>query len=138
MEIKIERKAGLFPSREQLLELYADAGWAAYTREPDRLERAVRQSLAVYTAWDGERLVGLIRAVGDGETILYVQDILVLGRYQRQGIGRALLERLCGDFAHVRQKVLLTDDAPETTAFYRSCGWAPVGKFGCISFMKNN
>lgn len=136
MEIKIERKAGRFPSREQLLELYADAGWAAYTRDPDRLERAVRQSLAVYTAWDGERLVGLIRAVGDGETILYVQDILVLARYQRQGIGRALLERLCGDFAHVRQKVLLTDDTHRTTAFYRACGWTEVGNTGCIAFIQ--
>lgn len=134
----MELKTGLLPSREQLLELYAGAGWTAYTQDPDRLERAVGQSLAVCTAWDGDRLIGLLRAVGDGETIVYVQDILVLAQYRRQGVGRTLLERLCGDFAHVRQKVLLTDDAPETTAFYRSCGWAPVGKFGCISFMKNN
>ena len=138
MEIKLERKTGQSPSREQLLELYADAGWTAYTRDLDRLERAVRQSLAVYTAWDGDRLAGLIRAVGDGETILYVQDILVHTRYQRQGIGRALLERLCGDFAHVRQKVLLTDDTHRTTAFYRACGWTAVGDLGCVSFVKND
>ena len=81
MKIKDEKileiKIGLFPRREQLLELYTDAGWIAYTSDPDRLERAVRQSQAVYTAWDGSRLAGLLRAVGDGETILYVQDLLV-------------------------------------------------------------
>ena len=138
MEVKIELKNGPLPSREQLLALYADAGWTAYTQDPDRLERAVGQSLAVRTAWDGDRLIGLIRAVGDGETILYVQDILVLARYRRQGVGRALQERLCGEFAHVRQKVLLTDDTRETTAFYRACGWTAAGSLGCISFMKNH
>ena len=130
MEIKIERKAGLFPSREQLLELYADAGWAAYTREPDRLERAVRQSLAVYTAWDGERLVGLIRAVGDGETILYVQDILVLGRYQRQGIGRALVAALKARAAQAGLAFVTLEarasNAP-AIALYEGAGFRRVG-----------
>ena len=47
-----------------------------------------------------------------------------------------LLERLCGDFAHVRQKVLLTDDTHRTTAFYRACGWTEVGNTGCIAFIQ--
>ena len=140
MKIKDEKileiKIGLFPRREQLLELYTDAGWIAYTSDPDRLERAVRQSQAVYTAWDGSRLAGLLRAVGDGETILYVQDLLVHTRYRRQGIGRALLERVRADFAHVRQKVLLTDAGDsQAVVFYRSQEWFPAEKAGCAVFL---
>lgn len=132
--LKIEK--GLLPARGQLLELYADAGWTAYTGDPDRLERAVRQSQAVYTAWMDGRLAGLLRTVGDGETILYVQDILVLKAYQRQGIGRALLEKLLADYPQVRQKVLSTDDTEPALAFYRACGWLPVGELGCVTLMK--
>lgn len=118
------------------MELYTDAGWIAYTSDPDRLERAVRQSQAVYTAWDGSRLAGLLRAVGDGETILYVQDLLVHTRYRRQGIGRALLERVRADFAHVRQKVLLTDAGDSrAVVFYRSQEWIPAEKAGCAVFL---
>ena len=80
------------PSLEQLLTLYDSVGWSAYTCEPDRLERAVTSSLSVFTAWDGPHLAGLVRAVGDGETILYIQDLLVRPSYQRRGIGRHLLE----------------------------------------------
>lgn len=129
-------KAGLLPTREQLLELYADAGWTAYTGDPDRLERAVRQSQTVYTAWVDGTLAGLLRTVGDGETILYVQDILVLSAYQRRGIGKALMDRMEADHGEVRQKVLSTDDTEKTTAFYRACGWRPMSEFGCVTLLK--
>lgn len=132
--LKIEK--GLLPAREQLLELYADAGWTAYTDDPDRLERAVLQSRTVYTAWADGRLAGLLRTVGDGETILYVQDILVLRAYQRRGIGKALIDRMAADCAGIRQKVLSADDTKQTTAFYRACGWRPMSEFGCVTFMK--
>lgn len=90
----------------------------------------------MYTAWDGSRLAGLLRAVGDGETILYVQDLLVHTRYRRQGIGRALLERVRADFAHVRQKVLLTDAGDSrAVVFYRSQEWIPAEKAGCAVFL---
>ncbi|WP_430038931.1 GNAT family N-acetyltransferase [Peribacillus simplex] len=39
------------------------------------------------TAWDDDKLVALIRVVGDGQTIIYIQVILVLENYQDQGIG---------------------------------------------------
>ena len=120
--ITIETKR--IPCRDDLLKLYADAGWTAYTDHLDRLERGVAHSLAVYTAWEGETLVGLLRAVGDGETILYLQDLLVRSSHRRRGIGRELLERMTADYPQVRQKVLLTDAADRRAMdFYRACGW---------------
>lgn len=131
-----EIKTGIIPTREELLRLYANAGWTAYTDDPDRLERAVRQSRAVYTAWADGRLAGLLRTIGDGETILYVQDILVLKEYQRRGIGKTMMERMAADCAEIRQKVLTTDNTEKTAAFYRACGWLPMSEFGCVTFMK--
>lgn len=32
----------------------------------------------VLTAWSDDKLVGILRIVGDGYTIVYIQDLLVL------------------------------------------------------------
>lgn len=133
MTITITRE---LPSREQLLALYDSVGWSAYTCEPDRLERAVAASLAVFTAWDGPRLAGLLRAVGDGETILYIQDLLVTPAWQRRGVGRRLMAACLEAYPHVRQKVLLTDHTEGNLAFYRACGFLPSGDYGCAALLR--
>lgn len=119
MTVELRHDAPLKP--EALIALYSSVGWSAYTREPDRLVRALAGSRCWVSAHDGGALVGLARAVGDGETIAYIQDVLVDPEHQRQGVGRALLQRLL-DLVDVRQVVLITDDEPEQHAFYRSCG----------------
>lgn len=53
-----------------------------------------KNSLCVLGAYDGDNLVGVVRAVGDGASVLFVQDLLVLPKYQRQGIGTRLLKTL--------------------------------------------
>lgn len=107
--------------REELLGLYESVGWSAYTRDPDRLVRALAGSRCWVSAHDDGTLAGLARAIGDGETIAYVQDVLVRPDRQGRGIGKELLTRLL-ERLPVRQVVLLTDDEPGQQAFYRSCG----------------
>ncbi|CDN23409.1 GNAT family N-acetyltransferase [Lacticaseibacillus rhamnosus] len=119
------------------LALYQAVGWNMYTRDPKKLERAIAQSLSVLGAYDGDQLVGLIRAVGDGETILFIQDLLVLPSYQRQGIGRQLVNALVDQFPQVRQRVLLTDDQPQTRAFYENIGFVQSSKVGVIAFYQD-
>jgi len=118
-----------------LLNLYNDAGWFVYTRNPEQLTQAIRQSLSVYTAWENEQLVGLIRVVGDGLTIIYVQDILVLKSHKRQGIGKKLMEKVLEEYKSVRQKVLLTDDTPETRGFYKSLGFRSCDDGQLVAFI---
>lgn len=73
-------------NQADLLSLYNDANWLAYTKSPDLLQQAVSNSLYVLTVWENHKLVGLIRLVGDGLTIVYIQDILVLKSYKRRKI----------------------------------------------------
>ena len=61
---------------EDVLRLYASVGWTAYTDDTAALERGFRHSLLVLAAWEDGELAGLIRAVGDGATIVFIQDIL--------------------------------------------------------------
>lgn len=115
------------PTRTELVDLYDAVGWSAYTRDPARLVAAVGASLSVVTAREDGELVGLARLVGDGQTIVYLQDILIRPTHQGRGIGRELFRRVFAPHEDVRQKVLITDDEPAQRAFYESMGFMEAG-----------
>lgn len=115
------------PRTAELVDLYSSVGWTRYTGSPQSLSEGVNGSLRVATAWDeGGLLVGLARLVGDGHTIVCLQDILVRPQWQRTGVGRWLMEEVFAPYTHVRQQVLLTDDEPRQRAFYESLGFKEI------------
>lgn len=132
----MEIKTGIIPEKEQVLALYNDAGWTSYTDEPDLLMKAIKNSLKVWTLWEGEKLIGLARIVGDGATICYLQDILILEAYQGCGLGSGLLKEILKANENIRQFVLLTEDSEKTKGFYKKLGLSEVGDFSCLAFMK--
>ena len=79
------------PAMIDLLALYSSVGWTNYTNNPDMLEEAVKASLWQLAVYDEKELVAYIRIVGDGHSVLLVQDLLVRPDHQRQGIGKKLL-----------------------------------------------
>ena len=121
---------------EEIKPLYESVGWISYLRYPELLPKAYAHSLKIFAAYDGERLVGIIRAVGDGVSILYIQDLLVHLKYQRKGIGKRLIAAMLNAYPDVNQTVLLTDDSDETTGFYESAGFQKVQQAGCCSFIR--
>ena len=58
----------------------------------ERLNRMLRHADIVITARDGERLVGISRAITDFAYCCYLSDLAVDVAYQRQGIGRRLID----------------------------------------------
>jgi len=117
-------------SDAEALALYESVGWSAYTRDPELLMRAIRNSSFVVTARAaGGGLAGLARAVSDNATICYLQDILVDPGFQGAGVGRALLEAVQRRYGHVRQTVLLTDNEPGQRAFYEALGFTEGADF---------
>jgi len=125
-------------NREQVERLYNDVEWYAYTQDIDVLQQAIEQSLEVVSAWDGDELVGLIRIIGDGLTIIYIQDILVLNAYQNRGIATQLVQQILEKYKSVRQKVLLTEEAPDVRHFYEKNGFQSCDKGSLVAFAKMN
>ena len=118
-----------------VLDLYASVGWSNYTNHPRRLEQAFHQSLFVMAAYDDEELVGLIRVVGDGLTIVFIQDLLVYPHYQRQGIGRSLLEQTLERFKDVYQIQLATEQSDKNLTFYQELGFRRQEAFDCTGMI---
>ena len=123
---------------EDVLHLYQAVGWTNYTNQPQMLEQALPHSLAVYLAFDGEKIVGLIRLVGDGFSSVFVQDLIVLRIYQRQGIGSALMKQALGDFKGAYQVQLVTEETERTLGFYRSMGFEILSTYNCIGMTWTN
>ena len=123
-------------SFEEILPLYEAVGWTNYTSNPTMLRNALENSLFLISARDEEgKLIGFLRAVGDGYSIVYIQDIIVLPEYQRQGIGTQLLRQTLEHFKEVYQMILTTDSELKTIAFYEANGFTALSKVGCTSFM---
>ena len=123
-------------NEEEIVGLYSDAGWIAYTQDTVSLKSGYENSLLILGAYDGDDLMGIVRVVGDGYTIVFVQDILVYKRYQRQGVGTALLKAVLERYKNVRQIELVTDNTEKTIAFYNSVGFRQLSDIGCCGFMK--
>jgi GNAT superfamily N-acetyltransferase len=102
----------------------------------DALRKGFENSLLVLAAYEDGELIGLLRAVGDGYTVVFIQDILVIPEKQRQGVGTALVKAALEKFPGVRQIELTTDNKPETAAFYKSLGFFEFSEIGCCGFMK--
>lgn len=122
--------------KKDLEDLYSSVGWSSYTNDLNTLDKAIQNSLWVITAWDHNRLVGLLRVVGDGETIIYIQDILVVPDFQNQKIGSRLMGKILEKYAHVRQKTLLTEDAPDVRHFYEKFDFVSCDTGSAVAFYK--
>ena len=120
---------------EDVLHLYQAVGWTNYTNQPQMLEQALPHSLAIYLALDGDAVVGLIRLVGDGFSSVFVQDLIVLPSYQRQGIGSALMKEALEDYKDAYQVQLVTEQTEKNVGFYRSIGFETLSTYDCIGMI---
>lgn len=120
---------------EKLSALYESVGWVGYTNHPEIMANILSGAQFYMSAWDGEDLVGLVRTIGDGCYILYIQDILIRPEYQRQGIGQTLIKQALEKGKGMHQIILTTDNTEKTSAFYRSVGFVSMEETGAITFI---
>ncbi|MGL1864202.1 MAG: GNAT family N-acetyltransferase [Pseudodesulfovibrio sp.] len=88
---------------------------------PEKLVQAIAASHSVFTAWDGDQLVGLTSVLSDGHMAAYVHYLLVRPEYQAQGIGKRLIQHVTEAYVEVPHKVLISYDTE--VGFYERCGF---------------
>ena len=131
--IKIIKETSI--SIDDVLPLYQAVGWTNYTNQPQMLAQALTHSLAIYLARDGEKIVGLVRLVGDGFSSVFVQDLIVLPSYQRQGIGSNLMKEALADYKDAYQIQLATEQTEKNLGFYRSLGFETLSTYDCTGMI---
>ncbi len=101
-------------------DLFLSVNWPL-GNNPDTLQSAFNHSDIVITAWDGEKLIGLINTIADGSLTAFIPFLLVNPDYQKQGIGRKLVRMIVSEYKSYERIVLLTEK--DAVDFYRKCGF---------------
>ena len=55
---------------------------------------AIENSLFITSIYDGDKLIAMARVVGDGAISLVVTDVMVDSSYQKNGLGRVLMNEV--------------------------------------------
>ena len=107
-------------SRDSLEQLFLSVGWSS-GHFPDRLVLAMRGFRTVFSAWDGDELVGMICVMDDGVMNAYVHYLLVDPAHQGQGVGRTLVDMVKEKYkGYLRIAVIGYD---REVSFYENCGF---------------
>lgn len=105
---------------EQLKDLFLSVEWSS-DHYPDKLVTAMKNFETVFSAWDGNKLVGMICAMDDGVMTAYVHYLLVNPEYQGKQIGRELVRMIKEKYSdYLRIAVIAYDNE---LAFYENCGF---------------
>ena len=106
--------------KESLERLFLSVEWSS-GHYPDRLVSAMKGFDTVFSAWDGDLLVGMVCVMDDGIMNAYVHYLLVDPAYQGKSVGRTLVEMVKNLYKdYLRIAVIAYDDE---MSFYENCGF---------------
>lgn len=128
MSILYARESDL--SAEEFREVLIGSGRAERRPADDlpRLDKMLRNAEIVITAREEGKLVGISRAITDYVFCCYLSDLAVDSRYQRQGIGKRLLQETHAVAGP--QTALLLVSAPAAESYYPRIGMNRYPCFG--------
>lgn len=89
----------------------------------ERIERMLRGADVIITARCDGRLVGVSRAITDFAYCTYLSDLAVDEQFQRQGIGKQLIEETHAAAGLETRLILLA--APKARTYYPHIGMQP-------------
>ena len=114
----------------ELKRLFLSVSWES-GKYPEKLVRAMHNSTKVISAWDGNKLVGLVRALDDGETVAFLHYLLVDPAYQGRHIGDELMKRIMVFYEDLLYVKIMPSD-PKTIPFYERYGFQQYDNYSAM------
>lgn len=106
---------------KSVVDLFSSVDWVS-AQYPTRLYKALMHSSTVITAWDGDRLVGLVRVLDDSELVAYMHYVLVHPDYHGQGIAGTMVEMVKEKYKDYLYIELMPEER-KNAAFYEKHGF---------------
>lgn len=104
IEFKYEKNI----DKNKLVELFQSVGWKT-AEYPNRLQEAIKNSEYVMSAWKGNNLIGIISAISDGAINVFITYLLIKPEYQKQGIGKFMMNDFCEKYKGYGRRILSTE-----------------------------
>jgi len=121
-----------------IISLYQAGGWWDSESKPEIIPDMVKGTFIFLAAMDENgKIIGMGRAISDGVSDAYIQDIVVLNEHRRKGIGKEIintLTRLC-----VEKGILWIGliAEPATDSFYEQFGFKPLAGYKSLKYSGN-
>lgn len=122
MNIEIKDTKRFNPN--ELQELFLSVDWSS-GHYPEKLATAMKNYGSVFSAWNGDLLVGLISTMDDGIMNAYVHYLLIRPEYQSKGIGKLLVNKVTERYKDYLRIILIAYD--KEVAFYEKLGFDVAG-----------
>lgn len=106
---------------KEIERLFLSVNWES-GKYPGRIVEALQNSSKVISAWDGDKLIGLVRSLDDGNLCAFIHYLLVDPAYQGYHIGYALMEQLMAEYEDYLYIKIMPSDA-KTIPFYKKFGF---------------
>lgn len=128
MDIKYIKNGDI--AAEEIIDVFKSVEW---NKEQDNICEAFKNSFYVI-AYDGEKMIGFIRALSDGYYYTGIYDVIVRPDYQSLGIGKKLMDIVLDEFKSTYFFLSYTEGKK---GFYEKCGfeqinngmWIPRNRF---------
>lgn len=91
---------------------------------PVKVQPILRNALVYVCAYEGTKLIGFAKVVGDGGVHGFLLDPTVTPNHQRKGLGRRLVEKCTQESRRRGVEWLHVDFEPRLAKFYRACGFS--------------
>lgn len=108
-------------TQDEVQRLFLSVGWVS-GQYPSRLYKALMHSSTVITAWDGDRLVGLVRLIDDSELVAYMHYVLVDPAYHGRGIAGNMIKMVKEKYRNYLYIEIMPEES-KNASFYEKYGF---------------
>ena len=120
----IEFKVGIVPKTSEIIEVYDSSGINRPTKDRERITKMYANSNLIITAWLNNELIGISRSITDFCYACYLSDLAVKSQYQKEGIGKRLIELTEKEIGKETALILLS--APIAMEYYLKIGFEKI------------
>jgi ribosomal protein S18 acetylase RimI-like enzyme len=107
-----------------VIRVFQNSGIRRPIDQPDRIQQMIEHANLIVSAWDGQKLIGIGRALTDFSFCCYLSDLAVDRDYQYSGIGRTLVKAVLEQIGDRCSLILLS--APEAMEYYPKLGFEEI------------
>lgn len=111
--------------------LYKDAEWweDSWDNEKEWLNQIVKNSFVFIALYLEKEIIGMGRAISDGISDAYIQDIIVKENFKRKGFGKIILKEIIKRLKNNKIDWIGLIAKPNTKSFYEKCDFKEMDNF---------
>lgn len=117
----IHYRIGFVPPVQDIIRVFNGSGIVRPTTDFARIEKMFANANLIVTAWKGDELVGVCRALTDFSYCCYLSDLAVNKSHQKQGIGQQLIDKVKQAIGEEVSLILLS--AEGAMSYYPAIGF---------------